>query len=97
MPAGRFLTGAIALRSNVELHVAQGATIAFSRDANQYLPLVLSRYEGVELMNYSPFIYALDQSNIAITGPARWMDRRTRSTGGRGASGRWRRRARERA
>jgi polygalacturonase len=69
VPAGRFLTGAIALRSNVELHVAQGATIAFSRDANQYLPLVLSRYEGVELMNYSPFIYALDQSNIAITGP----------------------------
>jgi polygalacturonase len=68
VPAGRFLTGPIVLRSNVELHVAQGATILFSRDANQYLPLVLTRYEGVELMNYSPFIYALDQSNIAITG-----------------------------
>src|SRR5215831_5580710 len=68
VPAGRFLTGPIVLRSNVELHVAQGATILFSRDANQYLPLVFTRYEGVELMNYSPFIYALDQSSIAITG-----------------------------
>jgi polygalacturonase len=29
---------------------------------------VLTRFEGVELMNYSPFIYALDETNVAITG-----------------------------
>lgn len=68
VPAGRFLTGAIHLRSGVNLHVAAGATIAFSRDPKDYLPIVLTRFEGTELMNYSPFIYALDQENIAITG-----------------------------
>jgi polygalacturonase len=68
VPAGSFLTGPIHLKSNVNLHVAQGATIKFSQDPKKYLPVVFSRWEGVELMNYSPFIYALDQTNIAITG-----------------------------
>ncbi len=69
VPAGTFLSGAIHLRSNVNLHVARGATIRFSRDTNKYLPVVFTRFEGTELMNYSPFIYAFEQENIAITGP----------------------------
>ncbi|HEX7139106.1 MAG TPA: glycoside hydrolase family 28 protein [Vicinamibacterales bacterium] len=68
VPKGRFETGAIHLRSRVNLHLEDGATIAFSRDPKQYLPLVLTRYEGVELMNYSPFIYALETRDVAITG-----------------------------
>jgi polygalacturonase len=68
VPAGTFLTGAIHLQSNVNLEVSQGATIKFSQNPKDYLPVVFSRWEGVELMNYSPFIYALDQTNIAITG-----------------------------
>src|SRR4026209_220570 len=68
VPAGRFLTGAIRLRSNVDLDLPEGATIAFRPDAAAYLPLVLTRFEGVELMNYSPFVYALDERNVAITG-----------------------------
>jgi polygalacturonase len=68
VPAGAFLTGPIHLKSNVNLVVSKGATIKFSQDPNDYLPVVFSRWEGVELMNYSPFIYALDQTNIAITG-----------------------------
>ena len=68
VPKGRYETGAIHLRSRVELHLEDDATIAFSRDPKAYLPVVLTRYEGVELMNYSPFIYALDASDIAITG-----------------------------
>ena len=68
VPAGSFLTGAIHLRSNVNLHVTEGATIKFSRDPQKYLPLVFTRWEGMELMNYSPFIYAFEQENIAITG-----------------------------
>jgi polygalacturonase len=68
VPAGRFLTGAIHLRSRVNLHVTRDATIAFSQDPNRYLPAVFSRWEGVELMNYSPFIYAFDAENIAVTG-----------------------------
>ena len=68
VPAGRFQTGPIHLRSNVELHVARGGIIAFDRDPAKYLPRVLTRFEGVELMNYSPFIYAFEQDSIAITG-----------------------------
>jgi polygalacturonase len=68
IPRGRFETGAVHLRSRVNLHLDDGATLAFSRDPNAYLPVVLTRYEGVELMNYSPFIYARDARDIAITG-----------------------------
>ena len=69
VPAGRFLTGPIHLRSNVNLHVAQGGTLAFSREPKDYLPAVFTRWEGVEMMGYSPLIYAFEQENIAITGP----------------------------
>jgi len=68
VPQGRFLTGALRLRSNVNLHLAEGATIAFDPDPSKYLPLVLTRFEGTELMNYSPFVYALDERNVAVTG-----------------------------
>jgi polygalacturonase len=68
VPPGEWLTGAIHLLSNVNLHVSAGATIKFSRATKAYLPLVFTRWEGVELMNYSPFIYAFEQRNIAITG-----------------------------
>jgi polygalacturonase len=33
-----------------------------------YLPVVYTRWEGVECMNYSPLIYAYEQENIAVTG-----------------------------
>jgi polygalacturonase len=68
VPAGVFLTGAIHLKDNVNLHLASGATLRFSRDPQQYLPAVFTRWEGTECMNYSPFIYAYGQKNIAITG-----------------------------
>src|SRR5579872_3085782 len=69
VPRGTFLTGAIHLTSNVNLHLADGARLAFSRDPKDYLPLVFTRFEGTECMNYSPFLYALEQTNVAITGP----------------------------
>jgi polygalacturonase len=68
VPRGAWLTGALHLRSNVNLHVSRGAIIKFSRRPEDYMPLVFSRWEGVELMNYSPFVYAFEQQNIAITG-----------------------------
>src|SRR5205085_7539146 len=68
VPAGEFLTGAIHLRSNINLHLAAGSVVRFSRDDRQYLPLVYTRWEGLECMNYSPFVYAYKQENIAITG-----------------------------
>ena len=58
VPAGSFLTGAIHLKSNVNLYVSEGAVIKFSTDPNAYLPAVYTRWEGIECMNYSPLIYA---------------------------------------
>ena len=68
VPAGRYLTGPIHLLDAVNLHVENGATIAFSQNPAKYLPPVLTRFEGVEYFGYSPFIYALDRTNVAITG-----------------------------
>ncbi|CAN5276981.1 exopolygalacturonase PelB [soil metagenome] len=68
VPPGRFATGPIHLRSNVNLRVESGATILFSTDPRAYLPAVFTRFEGMELMGYSPLIYAFDQENVAITG-----------------------------
>lgn len=68
VPAGDFLTGAIHLRSNVELHLEKGATLKFSTDPKAYLPAVFTRFEGIECYNYSPLIYAFGESNVAITG-----------------------------
>src|SRR5437660_6815390 len=68
VPAGVFLTGAIHLKSNVNLYVSEGATLKFIPDPAKYLPLVYTRFEGTECMNYSPLIYAFEQENIAVTG-----------------------------
>jgi len=68
VPAGTFLTGAIHLLSDVDLHLEKGATLAFSQDPADYLPVVYTRWQGIEMMNYSPLIYALDQENIGVTG-----------------------------
>ena len=67
VPAGEWATGAIRLKSGVNLHVSEGATLRFIFDPAKY-PIVFTRWEGVECMNYSAFIYAFDQQNIAVTG-----------------------------
>jgi polygalacturonase len=63
-----YCKGPIHLESNINLHVNEDAVILFSQDPADYLPLKLVRWEGVEIYNYSPFIYALNKKNIAITG-----------------------------
>ena len=68
VPPGKYLTGPIHLKSNVNLYLSKGSTLQFIQDTKRYLPQVLTRFESIELMNYSPFIYALDQENIALTG-----------------------------
>ncbi|MEY9849404.1 polygalacturonase [Streptacidiphilus sp. BW17] len=68
VPAGTFATGPIHLRSRIELHLQAGATLLFSTDPASYLPTVFSRWQGIELMNYSPLVYAFEQTDIAITG-----------------------------
>ena len=69
VPSGSyFLAGPIVLKSNINLHLEAGAQLFFSTEPEDFLPVVVSRWEGSELMNYSPFIYARGQENIAITG-----------------------------
>lgn len=69
VPVGKWLVnGPIHLKSNVNLHVDKNAIVMFSSDPARYLPNVFTRFEGIELMNYSPLIYAIDQQNIAVTG-----------------------------
>jgi polygalacturonase len=87
VPAGKFSTGPIHLRSGVNLHLTADAEIIFSDNFEDYLPVVLVRVGGVELYNYSPLIYARDCVNIAITGPGKlngnaqkWWDWKAKET-----------------
>lgn len=67
VPNGKYLTGAIHLESNVNLHLEDNAEILFSLNPKNY-PIVHTSWEGTEVMNYSPLIYAKNKTNIAITG-----------------------------
>jgi polygalacturonase len=67
IPAGKYLTGAIHLENNVNFHLEEGAEILFSTNPDDF-PIVHTSFEGLELMNYSPLIYAKNKTNIAITG-----------------------------
>ncbi|MFL6121602.1 glycoside hydrolase family 28 protein [Actinophytocola sp.] len=66
---GAYYSGAITLLSNVNLRVETGAVVKFVRTkTNEFYPVVLTSYEGTDLYSFSPFIYALNQTNIAVTG-----------------------------
>jgi len=68
VPEGIFYSGAIHLLDNVNLHLEEGAEIKFSADPDDFLPVVHTSWEGTELMNYSPLIYAHGKTNIAVNG-----------------------------
>jgi polygalacturonase len=68
VPEGKWLTGAIHLDNNINLHLEKGAELLFSHDFKDYLPVVFSRHEDLECYKYSAFIYAEGKTNIAITG-----------------------------
>jgi len=68
VPSGVFLTGPIHLLGNVDLHLEKGAILKFSTDPNLYLPMVPTRFEGMDCLNYSPLIYSKEQTNIAVSG-----------------------------
>ena len=97
VPAGTFLTGPIHLRSNVELHLADGAEVIFSDRFEDYLPPVFVRVGGIELYNYSSLVYARGCENIAITGKGKlngnakawwpWAPRQTKRLFEMGAEG----------
>jgi polygalacturonase len=67
-PAGKYLTGPIHLKSNITIFIDAGAELHFSDRFEDYLPMVESRYEGVDVKSFSPLFYAYKQENIAIIG-----------------------------
>ena len=68
VPKGEWLTGPIHMRSNVNLYLSEGAILRFTDNPDDYLPAVMTSWEGMECYNYSPLLYAFDCSNIAVTG-----------------------------
>ena len=68
IPAGQtILTGAISLKSHVNLCIEEGAVLQFVYEPELY-PIVETSWEGLECFNLSPCIYAFKQTDIAITG-----------------------------
>ncbi|KQS35734.1 glycoside hydrolase family 28 protein [Pedobacter sp. Leaf194] len=67
-PAGKYLTGSIHLKSNITIFIDAGAELHFSDNFDDYLPMVKSRYEGVDVTSFSPLFYAYKAENISITG-----------------------------
>lgn len=73
IPEGVWNTGRIILKSNVNLHLDEGAELHFSGDVKDYLPVVFTRSAGIEGMSLGSFIYANGQENIAVTGRGRMI------------------------
>ncbi|MHB9141503.1 MAG: glycoside hydrolase family 28 protein [Paludibacter sp.] len=67
-PAGKYLTGAIKMKSNITIELEAGATLLFSDNFDDYLPFVEMRHEGILMKSFSPLIYAVDAENITIKG-----------------------------
>lgn len=67
IPKGTWKTGAIELKSHVNLVLEEGATLHFAFEPKLY-PLVRTSWEGLACWNYSPCIYAYKATDIAITG-----------------------------
>jgi polygalacturonase len=74
VPAGKWLTGPIQITDDdgscdgIDLHVEAGAEILFSTEFADYLPPVRTRWEGMDVMNYSPLVYFRGCKNVALTG-----------------------------
>ena len=68
VPSGLWLSGPIEILSNVNLHLEEGAVLKFTDNPSDYLPAVMTSWEGLECYNYSPLLYAFGCENVAITG-----------------------------
>lgn len=68
VPDGEWFTGPLHLRSGITLHLSENAVLIFSNKYVDYLPVVFTRWEGMECYNYSPLIYANNCTDIAVTG-----------------------------
>ncbi|HEX4038264.1 MAG TPA: glycoside hydrolase family 28 protein [Acidobacteriaceae bacterium] len=70
IPAGNYLTGAIALRSNTTLRLDKDAVLQGAPDFADY-PVTQVRWEGRFIQGHAALIYAVDCDHIAVIGPGR--------------------------
>ncbi|GGA84002.1 hypothetical protein GCM10008015_26060 [Flavobacterium palustre] len=68
VPNGRWMTGRIQLKDNINFHLENEAQLVFSGEIKDFLPVVFTRIEGIEVMSLGACIYANGATNIAITG-----------------------------
>ncbi len=67
IPAGIWFTGAIEIKSNVDLHTECNALVMFSDDPAVY-PIVDTSFEGLDTRRCTSPIWAKNAVNIALTG-----------------------------
>lgn len=70
IPAGNYLTGALALRSNTILRLDRNATILGTPDFADY-PVTQVRWEGKWIQGHVGLIYAIGAEHIGILGPGK--------------------------
>ena len=69
VPAGTYIIkGPVHLISNLCIDLQKGSKLVFGTNPSDYLPAVLTSWEGTFLYNYSPFIYGYQLENVAIIG-----------------------------
>ena len=67
VPAGRYLTGPIFLKSNINVEVVAGGVLAFTTDIDS-VPSIQGRWEGIDRVVYASLFTGLDLENVSITG-----------------------------
>ncbi|HHA2007979.1 TPA: hypothetical protein ACOEGO_000294 [Enterobacter mori] len=67
IPAGRYLTGAIFLKSNITLHLAEGAVLLGSQHLEDY-PLIDTRVAGIDMRWPAGMINVINAQNVSLTG-----------------------------
>lgn len=67
IPRGIWLTGPIVLKSNVNLHLEEGALLLFTKDKDDY-PVVETSFEGLDTYRCQSPISGKNIENVAITG-----------------------------
>lgn len=70
LPAGIYRTGALQLKTGVDLHLEseETALMFVNEDVQLHYPVVFSHWEATPCYNFSPLIYACDAHDIAVTG-----------------------------
>ena len=69
IPKGVFLTGALDVKSNVEIYLDEGSVLQGTEHRENYLPKILSRFEGTERQCYRSLLNlgVLDHNNYGYT------------------------------